>query len=260
MKRGALVAAIAAWLTLAGLLALAQAAPEESGPFSNWAAVFVAGDWRAHSGGPSEAFDNARHDLAEAFIAAGFSRQNVREFSTHPERYPDGAPFPSQVQTIANELASLADPAKTGCLVYFTSHGSPEGAVVGAALLTPAVAKRMLDLTCGTRPTVVVMSACFSGVFVPALAGPNRMVLTAARRDRSSFGCGESDRYPYFDACVLESMGKAQDFAALGRSAIACVSRREKEEGLAPASEPQISIGGELRLELPLMPLRSARK
>ena len=101
--------------------------------------------------------------------------------------------------------------AREGCLIYFTSHGTPDGAVVGERLLTPVGAARMIGDACGERPTVVVMSACFSGVFVPALAGPNRMVLTAARPDRSSFGCGETDRYPYFDACLLESMPNARD-------------------------------------------------
>ena len=261
MKMGALLAAGAALLALTGLPARAQTAPGgQGGAFSDWAAIFVAGDWRAHSGGPSEAFDNARHDLAEAFIAAGFSRQNVRQFSTHPERYPDVAPFPSEMQMVAAELASLADQAKGGCLVYFTSHGSPDGAVVGDNLLPPGAARQMIDNTCGRRPTVVVISACFSGVFVPALAAPNRMIMTAARPDRSSFGCGEADRYPYFDACMLESISKSPDFGALGRTAIACVARREKEEGAAPPSEPQIYIGGDLRPELPLMPLLVAKK
>ena len=261
MTRGALLAAaVAAWLALTGLPARAQTAGAARGPFSNWAAIFVAGDWRAHSGGPSEAFDNARHDLAEAFIAAGFQRQNVRQFSTHPERYPDVAPFPSEMQVVSNELASLADPAKDGCLIYFTSHGSPDGAVVGNNLLPPAAARQLLDGTCGARPTIVVISACFSGVFVPALAAPNRMVLTAARPDRSSFGCGEADKYPYFDACMLESLSKAPDFGTLGRTAIACVARREMETGASPPSEPQIYIGGDLRPELPLMSLTMAAK
>jgi hypothetical protein len=61
----------------------------------------------------------------------------------------------------------------------------------------------MIDDVCGEKPTVVVLSSCFSGVFVPALARPDRIVLMAARRDRNSFGCGQTDRYPYFDKCVL---------------------------------------------------------
>ena len=76
----------------------------------------------------------------------------------------------------------------------------------------------------------MIISACFSGVFVPALAGPNRMVLTAARPDRSSFGCGEADKYPYFDQCVLESMPHAADFAALGTHR-AGLRRRARDQG-----------------------------
>jgi hypothetical protein len=250
MSRSALAAAVCAWLAL---LAAPAAAAER--PFADWAAIFVAGDWRGHEGGPTEAFDNARHDLAEAFEAAGFSRQNMQQFSVRPRLYPDAAPLPSEIGLIRAELERLAERARGGCLVYFTSHGSPDGAVVGQQLLSPPLAARMIDQACGDRPTVVVISACFSGVFVPELAGSNRMVLTAARPDRSSFGCGESDRYPYFDACVLETLPKAPDFAALGRAAQGCVQRKETEAKVGPPSEPQMAVGGELRPILPLLPL-----
>lgn len=250
----ALLAAAGVWLAL--LAPPAQAAgPASNSPFGDWAAVFVAGDFRGHSGGPTETFDNARHDLAEAFVKAGFDRANIQQFSVRPQRYPDAGPLPSDISLIRTELGRLAEKAKGGCLVYFTSHGSPEGALVGRSLMSPAFTARMLDEACGERPTVAVISACFSGVFVPALAGPNRLVLTAARPDRSSFGCGESDRYPYFDACVLESIPGAGDFAILGRKTQACVSRMETEAKIGPPSEPQMAVGGELRPMLPLLAL-----
>jgi len=255
MRLAAVAAAAAAWLIFLAAPGLALA---EDGPFADWAAIFVAGDWRGHNGGPSEAFDNARRDLAKAFVDAGFKSQNIRQFSVRPEADATTAPFPSDLDVIRAALNRLTLEARGGCLVYFTSHGSPEGAVVGQALMPPRYARQMLDEACGDRPTVAVISACFSGVFVPELAGPNRMVVTAARRDRSSFGCGESDRYPYFDACVLESLPQSPDFTALAREAQGCVARREKEEGLSPASEPQVAIGGELRPVLPLLALRRA--
>jgi hypothetical protein len=99
---------------------------------------------------------------------------------------------------------------------------------------------------------VVIISACFSGVFVPALATPNRMVLTAARPDRSSFGCGEADKYPYFDDCFLQSMQASRDFPTLARSVQACVAAREVKEGMKPPSEPQVWVGPQIR---PLLPL-----
>jgi hypothetical protein len=237
------------------LLALLCVPAQAASPFSDWAAVFVAGDFRSHDGGPSETFDNARHDLVEAFVAAGFDKTNIQQFSVRPQRYPDASPLPAEIGLIRAELNRLAEKAKGGCLVYFTSHGSPDGALVGDTLMSPPLAARILGEACGERPTVAVVSACFSGVFVPYLAGPNRLVLTAARPDRSSFGCGESDRYPYFDACVLESLPSAADFAVLGRAAQACVTRKETEERLSPPSEPQMAVGGELRPMLPLLAL-----
>src|SRR5690606_21920386 len=105
--------------------------------------------------------------------------------------------------------------ARSGCLLYFTSHGVPEGVVIDEQILPPGVLGRMLDLACPGRPTIVIVSACYSGVFVRPLARPNRMILTAARPDRTSFGCGEDSVYPFFDDCILKSSPAARDFAAL---------------------------------------------
>ncbi|MDB5498472.1 MAG: Peptidase [Phenylobacterium sp.] len=244
------------WL-IAGLW-LAQAAPAAAASaFGDWSAVVIAGDWHAHSGGPSEAFDNARRDVSRAFEQAGFEPQNLRQFSVRPERYRDTNPAKSDPQGIYDALTDLTAKATGGCLIYFSSHGAPQGVVVDQQLLPPGVLASMLDITCGKRPTVVIISACFSGVFVPALAGANRMVLTAARPDRSSFGCGEADKYPYFDQCVLESMPGATDFATLGRTVQACVATREIREGMKPPSEPQLFIGSALKPLLPLYSLAS---
>ena len=250
----ALLARIA---VLLGALMLAQPA-SAGGPFSDWSAVVVAGDWHAHSGGPSEAFDNARHDVVQALERAGFEPANLRQFSVRPERYKDPDLGKSAPQEIYNALADLTAKAPGGCLIYFSSHGAPAGVLVDQQILPPGVLAGMVDHTCGRRPTVVIISACFSGVFVPALASPNRMVLTAARPDRSSFGCGEADKYPYFDQCVLESLPHAADFAVLGRTVQACVAARETKEGMKPPSEPQLYIGAGIKPLLPLLALNTA--
>jgi hypothetical protein len=241
----------------AGLWLAAAAFPTPSlaaGPFADWAAVVVAGDFRAHTGAPSEVFDNARRDVTAALIAAGFAPAHIRQFSVRPERYPEAKPAPSTPADIARGMIAAAEESKGGCLFYLTSHGAPQGAVVGEGMLSPRMAAAILDAACGDRPTIVVISACFSGVFVPAVARPNRMILTAARPDRTSFGCGEEDVYPYFDACMLDGFPKARDFAALGRSAGACVAAKEKAANLSPPSEPQMWVGGAL---LPILPLLS---
>jgi hypothetical protein len=245
-------------LALAALLWLGLApAALAASPFADWAAVVVAGDWHAHSGGPSEAFDNARRDVGRALISAGFEPQHLDEFSVRPARYRP-RPDKTSIRGVYEALATLSAQAPEGCLVYFSSHGAPSGLVMDDRLLAPDVLADMLDETCGARPTVVVVSACFSGVFVPALAARNRMVLTAARPDRSSFGCGEADRYPYFDQCFLETFRTAHDFVALGHEVQACVARREKQTGMSPPSRPQLSVGAAIAPLLPLYPLHPA--
>jgi len=233
-------------------LAAAAGGAQAASAFSDWSAVVVAGDWHAADGGPSEGFDNARRDVSAALGRAGFPTQNIRQFSVRPERYADTKPAKSELRGIYDALSDLSGRAAGGCLFYLTSHGVPQGAQVDQGILRPGTLADMLDRTCGRRPTVVVISACFSGVFVPTLSQPNRMVLTAARPDRTSFGCGQDIKYPYFDDCFLSSIPAARDFGGLAGAVRECVRVREIAEKLTPPSEPQIWVGAQLRPMLPL--------
>jgi hypothetical protein len=207
--------------------------------FSHWAVVLVSGDYRAHSGAPSKVFDNGRRDLATAFTRIGFNRANMVQFSVD---YDDATQH-SGVPEITAAMQSVATRARDGCLIYFTSHGTPTGIIIGDAVLTPAQMHDMVNSACGSRPSVIVMSSCYSGQFVPALAGENRVIMTAARPDRTSFGCGEMDHYTFFDDCFLRAMPMAGDFPGLGGLVQQCVATREQEMKATPPSEPQVSVG-----------------
>lgn len=236
-------------LQAGGVACAKDASPAAGDPFAHWAAVFVAGEWHAAGGVPTEGFDRARRDVTAAFETAGFAPANFAELSVRPTLYPNEKLYPAEkleLSNIANleaELTRVAAVGTAGCFVYITTHGSPYGVPVGTDLLTPSKAAEIIGRACGERPTVVLLSACFSGVFVPALAGPNRMVLTAARPDRTSFGCGQNDKYPYFDDCILKSLPDAHDFMQLGEQAQICVAERERAEHLYPPSQPQIYVG-----------------
>lgn len=206
--------------------------------FSHWAVLLVSGDNRAHNGNPSAVFDNARHDLTTAFEKMGFKADNIDQFAIS-----EYGAHPSEIVSIAEDFKDLSQKAPAGCLVYFTSHGAPQGILVGPGLATPYMIRRTVDDACGNKPTVVVMSACYSGQFVQPLAGPNRVVLTAARPDRTSFGCGETNHYTFFDECFLRAIPHADDFAGLGEQVQACVAAKEQELNATPPSEPQLSVG-----------------
>lgn len=238
-------------LSVLGLMVMGCAAHAQS-RFDGWASAVIAADWRDSDGRPIAAFDNARRDLTTAFQRAGFDPDAMVSVSLRPD-----VPDPIEAEDSLRLFAEAAERAPRGCLFYVTSHGSPEGLVFGPeTTLAPERLISVLRRICGDRPTVVVLSACFSGVFIDGLKAPNRMVMTAARRDRSSFGCAADATYPYFDECVLEGLKAVPDFIALSRATTACVAAREQAEGLTPASEPQTAIGATMQLLLPTLRFR----
>jgi len=219
------------------------------GRFEGWATAVIAADWRDGRGQPIEAFDNARRDVTAGLLAAGLPRESAVELTLNP-----AAPRTSTAGEVLRKVAEVTSRAPRGCLLYFTSHGSPQGMVFGEdGTVTPASMAQMVRQWCGARPTVVIVSACYSGIFVNALEAPNRMVLTAASRDRSSFGCGAGETYPWFDGCVIETLPAATDFLSLAAGTRACVARKEQEAGIALPSEPQLFVGAEMQLRLPTL-------
>ena len=244
----ALIIALAVWAALA-LPTGAQADRNAGGRLAGWTSAIVAADWRDGRGHPIQAFDNARRDLVKGFLDAGLPRATMVDYSLRPD-----APHPATAQTILDGLYGAASQGTAGCLLYFTSHGTPTSMVFGdAPAMTPDMMVNIVRRACGARPTVVIVSACYSGIFVNALAAPNRMVLTAASRERTSFGCGADETYPWFDGCILETLPGATDFLALAAGARACVTRKEQEAGVDLPSEPQLFVGAEMQLRLPTL-------
>ncbi len=256
------------WLQLGlGLLAAAtlsnsaQAAGKPSA-FANWAAVVVAGDFHAaHDEEETEAFDNARRDVTLALSSElGFQPANVRQFSVRPERYPDTKPGMTSLFNVYDNLKELSGQAKAGCLFYYTSHGTEGGAYLGSedpdgpTFIFPTTLVDLIERACPKRPVIVVISTCFAGVNIPAMSKPNWMVMAAARKDRTSFGCSAKDTYPFFDDCFLSTVKTAKNFPGLATAVKACVAQKEFDQNLMPASEPQTYIGGSI---LPMLPLWS---
>ena len=160
-------------------------------------------------------------------------------------------PRHSDPQTVSTSLWDLSNRTSDGCFAYFTSHGNTDGIEIDNAMFSPKQMNQMITNACGDRPTVVVVSACFSGVFIPVLQAPNRFVMTAARPDRTSFGCGEQERYTFFDNCVVQNFLGAGDFPDLATKVKACVAAREKQDAIKYPSEPQLSIGPAVASQLP---------
>lgn len=96
-------------------------------------------------------------------------------------------------------------------------------------------------------PTIIIISACFSGSLIPSLEAPNRIILTAASKDKASWGCSPLDQNTFFiDALLGDGFDPSLSLAANFEQTKLRVAKRE-EEGKLAASEPQIFIGTKMR-------------
>ena len=230
-------------------LALALAAcggvapsPELLGPSyvqpAGWKAVLIAGD------DAEPAFDNAVDAMAGKLAEYGVSRASIVTLKA------DGAgKSAATTDNIQDAFAGLHPGARDGCFVFVTSHGRPgQGLLLARArnFLSPGELSGLINISCRNRPTVVIASGCFSGSFAEGLSMPDRkrVILTAARRDRPSFGCNAGLEYTFFDRCVLDNLIKGVAWAVVLNKARGCVADEERRLKVAP-SEPQLYVGAE---------------
>ena len=96
---------------------------------------------------------------------------------------------------------------------------------------------------------MVIASGCYSGSFAEGRFMParNRVILTAARDDRSSFGCNAHLRLTVFDRCILEGLDAGSSWPVVMDKARSCVRESERELHVGPPSAPQLSIGTSVR-------------
>jgi hypothetical protein len=147
---------------------------------------------------------------------------------------------------VVGAIAAMHPVPGQGCLVFATSHGvENEGLYLSPhdEVLTPTALDHALERGCGQAPTVVVISSCFSGSFArPPMTRDNRIILTAARPDRTSFGCHAGRTYTVYDECLLAGMDHTATWKQLSVSVKTCVDAEERREDVTP-SEPQAWFG-----------------
>jgi hypothetical protein len=222
--------------------AIAAAPSNDAVPAGRWRAVLIAGD------NNSPAFDNGVQSLREKLMVHGVT--NISVYSSNA-----ATTAPAQLASVANVSTALRTGGGDACLVFVTSHGEEKGFVLKTdrRLFDPGTLDRVLSAGCGSVPTVVVVSACHSGTFLtPDMRKPNRVILTAAAKDRSSFGCGAGDRYTYYDQCLLQQFDGARTWRDLAAATRTCVESQERRMGIRQFSLPQTFVGAQVEdLRLP---------
>lgn len=190
--------------------------------------------------------------MAQHFGAPGHMVELINSAQTF-ERTP--------LATRTNLYQALAGVARTMdvdedvLLLFLTSHGSPEHELyveMGAMpldQLTPEDIRDALDAA-GIRWRIVIVSACYSGGFIPALRDPRTLVITAARSDRASFGCGNDSEITWFGKAFLtDALNQTSDFHDAFLRARQTIAGWEKRDEEKP-SEPQYWAGSEIQKKL----------
>jgi hypothetical protein len=163
----------------------------------------------------------------------------------------------SNLEETLDGIATLMKPDEDILLVYLTTHGGEDHTLlvdmdplpldqIGTDDLSGILSKRPF------KWKVVVVNACYSGGFVPSLQGPGTLVITAARADRSSFGCGSDSDITYFGhAWLVDGLNHTTDFIEAYRQASSEIAQWEAKDKLTP-SEPQMNVGTGIAEQLAL--------
>lgn len=183
-----------------------------------------------------------RYDAAGRMIVLGGSDGSA------PSPLPMGSP--QHIEAALARIAEVMDAAEDVLVLYTTSHGAPFGVVYndgneGYGAISPNRLARLLD-TLGIQRRLLIVSACYSGVFVPVLSGPQTAIFSAAASDRSSFGCMAENDWTFFgDALINRALRKPQSLDQAASEAASLIDRWEQQGKLKP-SMPQQSIGVEV--------------
>lgn len=144
-------------------------------------------------------------------------------------------------------IAEIVDPAEDVVVLYLTSHGAKVGLAyhdgdTGYGILSPQRLHAVLN-ELGLRRRMILLSACYSGVFVPYLGTADTVIVTAASSQKSSFGCQADNDWTFFgDALVNQALRKPGSFALAAADARRMIAQWEAGAQLEP-SEPQVAIG-----------------
>ena len=151
-------------------------------------------------------------------------------------------------------LAARMDPEQDVLVLFLTSHGSEDGLEVRngtlpLAQLEPEDLRQVLEES-GIRWRVVVVSACYAGVFIDALKSETTAIVTASDSAHSSFGCQEDRELTWFGEAFLKDSlpASASLEEAFARAAKLIAQREESEHEVH--SNPQLYVGALMRHKL----------
>ena len=155
-------------------------------------------------------------------------------------------------------LAARMNPDEDVLVLFLTSHGSEDGLEVEngslpLAQLAPGDLRQALDAS-GIRWRVLVVSACYAGVFIDELKTETTAIITAADATHSSFGCEDDRDLTWFgEAFLKDALPGSPSLQEAFHKAAALIARREDAEHEVH-SNPQLYVGALMQKKLAELP------
>ena len=162
----------------------------------------------------------------------------------------------TNLETAVNALGKRADKNQDALLLFLTSHGSEQNGAevyfgdIEFYTISPDRLKKLLDAS-PFKWRILIVSACYAGTYIEPLKNDNTLIITASRKDRTSFGCDDAAELTYFgEAFLKDGLKKGRSLEKSFEIAKERVTAREKAEKIEPASEPQIWVGSKIKAYL----------
>jgi hypothetical protein len=195
--------------------------------------------------------------FARDLFDARFGTRNRSMLLVNNRKTIDALPLANlhNLEQSLNGIAARMDTDQDMLFLFMTSHGSEDHELsVDFYPLEmndiPADALRNALDASGIKWRIILVSACYSGGFIDALKNDHTLIMTAAARDRTSFGCSDDRDFTYFGEMYLrDQLRTATSFIDAFRAARTAILEREKTEHL-DASQPQIYVGTEIKPKL----------
>lgn len=158
----------------------------------------------------------------------------------------------TSIAAALQHIGRLANAQEDIVLVYLTSHGSSSHEFVLDYPPLPLQGLRPQDLArmlrqAGIGYRAIIVSACYSGGFLPELKDRQALVMTAADADSTSFGCGADTHYTWFgQALFRHALSRTHSLEQGFARAQQQIVRWEKRDTLEP-SNPLMDVGPAFR-------------
>ncbi len=171
---------------------------------------------------------------------------------------------PDHLGAALAQVSDLMNKDEDVLVLYLTAHGHwitgvayRDGERASGNIGPGRLADMLNEL--GIKNRMVIVSACYSGVFIPSLQNETTVTMTAASSEKPSFGCRAENDWTFFgDALINNAMRQPSPSPDAFAAARGLISQWEVGERLDP-SNPQIDIGTGARVWLDKLDARVPR-